>query len=94
MGRKSLVAAIHDELGYMEGESGTWLVLYDFLGKKPSTRFWTNLNKISEISGSGALVQFSVFMTTDKKSAYTAVELVKHYGGQPMLFKGKSIELN
>ena len=94
MGRKSLVASIHDELEYMEEESGTWLVLYDFPGKKPSTRFWTNLNKISEISGSGSLVQFSVFITTDKKSAYTAVQLVKHYGGQPMLFKGNIVELS
>ena len=42
----------------------------------------------------GALVQYSVFMTRDMRGAYAAVDLVKHYRGDVMLFQGQRVELD
>ena len=42
---------------------------------------------------SGALVQYSVFMTRSKGGAIAAVKLVRHYGGEVMVFKGEEVEI-
>ncbi len=68
-------------------EEGTWLVLYDFKGIKPSTKYWTNLNRIIKIAGGGSLVQYSVFTTEDKRAAAAAKRLAKHYGAETIVYK-------
>ncbi len=69
MGRISLAVKFYEEAENIPEEDGTWLVLYDFKGIKPSTKYWTNLNRIIKITGGGSLVQYSVFTTTDKRAA-------------------------
>ena len=90
MGRRSLAEEYLNR--YEEDKAqGTWLVVYDFKGVKPSTKFWGNLNRLQSLS-SGTLLQYSVFMTRDSRAARAARDLVEHYAGECFLFKGKLIE--
>ena len=41
----------------------------------------------------GQLVQYSVYMTHDQRAAKATRDLVKHYDGQVMMFRGELIEL-
>ena len=91
MGRKSLAQMIYAELEEneekTEPEIGQWVVLYDFPKMKPSTKFWTNLHRLQSITGVGGLVQYSAFVTTDKKNAISVVKLVHHYDGEVKFYK-------
>ncbi len=73
-------------------EKGTWLVLYDFKGIKPSSKFWSNLKKNQAIVGEGALIQYSVFKTKTKRGALTAVKLAQHYGANTESYKAEKID--
>jgi len=44
MGRISLAKKYYEETE-TDDEKGTWLVLYDFKGIKPSSKFWANLKR-------------------------------------------------
>lgn len=93
MGRKSLA-----EKYFMETEDGpsdgsTWVVLYDFKGVKPSSKFWYNLKRLAGLAGDGSLVQYSVFMTQSRRGALTSVKLARHYRGDVLLFNGEIVEL-
>ena len=68
-------------------------MLYDFKGVKPNPKFWVNLKRLIGIVGSGSLVQYSVFMTGSRRGAVVAVRLVRHYGGEVMVFKGEEVEI-
>jgi hypothetical protein len=89
MGRRSLAKKIFEE--YLEEEPGedTWLIIYDFPGMKPTSKFYDNLNRIKALAEDGQLVQYSVFMTRDQRAAKAMRDLVKHYDGQVMMFKGE-----
>ncbi|MBC8274643.1 MAG: hypothetical protein H8E40_06725 [Chloroflexi bacterium] len=45
MPRISLAKQYYEETE-TDDETGFWLILYDFKGIKPSTKFWTNLKRI------------------------------------------------
>ncbi len=92
MGRISLAAKFYEDTENIPEEEGTWLVLYDFKGIKPSTKYWTNLNRIIKIAGGGSLVQYSVFTTEDKRAAAAAKRLAKHYGAETIVYKVKKAE--
>ena len=64
---------------------GSWLVLYDFIKKNPSPKFWKNLNKLKNLS-SIRTVQYSVLLAERKSEALAAVKLAEHYGGETLLF--------
>ncbi len=51
MGRKSLALKIYEDCEDIEEEPGTWLVLYDFKGIKPNSKFWDNLHRIKNLAG-------------------------------------------
>ncbi len=73
-------------IGYAPG-ARTWLVLYDFKGIKPSTKYWTNLRRLIKIAGGGSLVQYSVFTTKEKRAAAVAKRLAMHYGAETIVYK-------
>jgi hypothetical protein len=91
MGRKSVAEKMFQRHEHKDKGEDTWLVVYDFT--KPPTRFWDNLGRLLDMTDAGALVQYSVFMTRDMRGAYAAVDLVKHYRGDVMLFQGQLVEL-
>ena len=80
MGRKSLAVKLYEQTENIPEQEGTWLVLYDFKGIKPSSKYWTNLNRLIDFTGGGSLVQYSVFTTKDKRAAAVAKRLAEHYG--------------
>ena len=65
-------------------------MVYDFTESRPPTRFWDNLKRLQDIS-EGSLVQHSVFTTGDMRGALAAVDLVKHYKGDVLLFQGQQV---
>ena len=89
MGRRSIAEKLFERHEKKEKGGSTWLVVYDFTRSRPPTRFWDNLKRLQEMIGEGSLVQYSVFMTRDMRGALAAVDLVKHYKGDVMLFKGE-----
>ena len=90
VGRRSLAETYYEQ--YEEDKApGVWLVVYDFKGVKPSTKFWDNLNRLKGLSG-GTLLQYSVFMTRDSRAARAARDLVEHYAGVSTLFRGELME--
>ena len=66
--------------------------LYDFKGIKPSTKYWTNLNRLIKITGGGSLIQYSVFTTMDKRAAAVAKRLAEHYGAETIVYKVEKAE--
>ncbi len=92
MGRKSLAEKYYEEAENIPEEDGTWLVLYDFKGIKPSTKYWTNLRRLIKIAGGGSLVQYSVFTTKDKRAATVAKKLAEHYGAETIMYKVEEAE--
>ena len=93
MGRKSLAEQIFKEYEKEEPGEDTWLIIYDFPGMKPTGKFYDNLNRIKSLATDGQLVQYSVYMTHDQRAAKAMRDLVKHYGGIVMLFRGELIDL-
>jgi len=92
MGRISLAKKYYEETE-TDDESGSWLVLYDFKGIKPSSKFWANIKRIQALVGVGSLIQYSVFTTDSKRGALTAVKLAKHYKAEVKLFKAEEVTL-
>ena len=92
MGRKSLAEKYYEETENIPEEQGTWLVLYDFKGIKPSTKYWTNLNRLIKITGGGALIQYSVFTTMNRRAAAVAKKLAEHYGAETVWYKVEKVE--
>jgi len=92
VGRKSLAESFYDSIEDDEPkEISTWVVLYDFHGIKPNSRFWYNLKRLAKLAGDGSLIQYSVFMTGTKRGAQTAVKLAEHYGAEVLLFRGEMV---
>lgn len=93
MGRKSLVKKLYEEIEVAEAPGQSWLVVYDFLGAKPSPNFWTNLQRLSGMLEDGALTQYSVFRTSDLKGAVVAGLIAQHYGAEILFFKVEEAQL-
>jgi len=97
MGRKSLAKLYYEEYEEQEAsrEEGQWMVIYDFPQMKPQAGFWRNIHRLRVISGAGVLVQYSVFLTTDRNAALIVLRLVQHYNGEVLAYKlGDEIELD
>jgi len=93
MGRKSLAHQIFEEYKKEKPGEDTWLIIYDFPGIKPTGKFYDNLKRIKSLANDGQLVQYSVYMTRDQRAAKATRDLVKHYDGQVMMFKGELVDL-
>ena len=95
MGRKSLAEKIYEQVKEKhEEEEGTWLVLYDFMGTKANTKFWTNIKRVEELVNGGSLIQYSAFTTNSKRGAITVQRLAKHYGAETVLYRAEKMEFN
>jgi hypothetical protein len=93
MTRTSLAEKYYQEAEETPEKPGfEWLILYDFKGIKPSTKFWTNLKRLSRL-GDSSLIQYSVFKTNQRRIAVTAKRLAEHYNGLTIIFKGNKIEI-
>ncbi len=95
MGRKSLAQLYYEEFEEQKAnpEDGQWMVIYDFPQMKPQVGFWLNINRLKDISGSGMLLQYSVFVTPDRNAALAMLRLVQHYDGEVMAYKlGEEID--
>ena len=92
MGRKSLALKIYEDCEDIEEEPGTWLVLYDFKGIKPNSKFWDNLHRIKNLAGSGSLIQYSVFQSKSKRGAVSALKITRHYGAESIMYKVEKVE--
>jgi len=91
MGRRSIAEKLFERHEKKEKGNSTWLVVYDFTRSRPPTKFWDNLKRLQDMTNEGTLVQYSVFMTHDMRGALAAVDLVKHYKGDVMLFRGQQV---
>lgn len=75
-------------------EKDSWVVIYDFRGRKPNPRFWRNLRLLFALAGDGVMVQYGVFLTRRKRGAIAAVKIARHYGAEVMVFKGEETEFS
>ena len=88
-GAKSLAEKFLEE-NHLEDDNFRWLITYDFIEKKPPPRFWKNLIQMTEIS-TVSRIQYSVLLADNKGDAYAAVDLVRHYGGDVLVFSGEQV---
>lgn len=65
-----------------------WILLYNFEGLKPSTKFWTNLSRLAAQSNGSTLIQRSVFLAKNRRVVTVARRLAEHYGAKIEIFKG------
>ena len=87
MGRKSLAEKMYEQFKDSEPGDATWLIVYDFPGKKPSTKFYENLHRIKSLGTDGQLIRSGVYKTGDIRVTITLQLLIKHYGGEVTLFR-------
>jgi len=92
MGRRSLADQFFEY--YREEEPGelACVVFYDFEKMNPSKRFYHNLTRTMVLAGDGIMVQYSCFMTQDQRAAKTLRDLVLHYGGKVIMFRGEQFD--
>jgi len=57
---------------------------------KPGTKFWSSLTRVIGLAG-GDLDMRGVFRTNSKRGALTAIKIVKHYGGESLLYKVEEV---
>ncbi len=86
MARRALADVYYEDADEDKSETGTWLLLYDFRGKKPSARFWENLSRLRARGLGAHLIQYSALWTASKRIAYAAKKLSEHYGAETRLF--------
>ena len=88
MPRKSLAEILYEEAeDAPEVEGEEWLLLYDFEGIKPGTKFYTNLARLSALKGKTELIQYSALLTSSRRVALAARNLAAHYGAKTTVFK-------
>jgi len=88
MTRRSLAEVLYEEAeDAPEVEGQEWLLLYDFEGVKPGTKFYTNLARLSALKGKTALIQYSALLTSSRRVALAAKNLAAHYGAKTTVFK-------
>jgi len=88
MTRRSLAEILYEEAeDAPEVEGQEWLLLYDFEGIKPGTKFYTNLTRLSALKGKTELIQYSALLTSSRRVALAAKNLAAHYGAKTTVFK-------
>jgi hypothetical protein len=94
MTRRSLAEMLYDETeDAPEVEGEEWLLLYDFEGVKPRTKFYTNLARLSALKGRTELIQYSALLTNSRRVAQAARSLAAHYGAKTTIFKVMETDL-
>jgi len=83
MPRQSIAERLIKKSG---GDSGYYIVAYDFPGHIPS-RFYKNLEELSSRLRYVERVQRSVYMVKGRGAAEALRGLVEHYGGRVHVFK-------
>ena len=89
MGRKSLAEKIYEQFKDNKPGNTTWLIVYDFPEKKPTTKFYENLHRIKSLGTDGQLIRSGVYKTGDIRVAITLQLLIEHYKGKTKLFTVK-----
>jgi len=88
MGRKSTAQKLLEELPEQDSLDRTLLVVYDFHGEPPHSRFYVNLHRITELTrNSSSLVQFSVYKTTSLKAALAVQALASGMGADTVIYE-------
>ena len=80
---------MYEQFKDSEPGNATWLIVYDFPGKKPSTKFYENLNRIKSLGTDGQLIRSGVYKTGDIRVTITLQLLIKHYKGKTNVFTVK-----
>jgi len=94
MTRKSLAEIFYEDSRNEPEETGQeWLLLYDFKGIKPGTKFYTNLTQLATLKGETTLIQYSALLTTSRRVAVAAKRLAAHYGTETTVFRVVGIDL-
>jgi hypothetical protein len=93
MGRKSIADQIFDQYSEEDPGDSTWIIVYDFQGVKPTTKFYDNLHRIQSKAEDGQLIQYSVYVTHDRRAAKAVKQLVLHYKGDVTVFRGELADL-
>ena len=78
MGRKSTAQRLIEELEEDDSTEEVYLVTYNFIEKKPSSRFWGTLNEVIAFAG-GRRVQYSVYYGS-RRGARLVKALAELYG--------------
>jgi len=93
MTRKSLAETLYEDTeGTPEEPGQQWLLLYDFKGIKPGTKFYTNLARLSALKGETRPIQYSALHTTSMRVILAAKKLATHYGAKTIAFKVKETD--
>ena len=92
MPRQSLAEEYYLKAEETPEEPGVeWLLLHDFEGLKPSTRFWTNLKRLKGLGGRSSLIQYSVLQTDRRRVAVAAKKLAEHYGADTIRLQARVV---
>lgn len=91
MGRKSIADKILEDLNDTN-RVGSFLLVYDFSGKKAKEDFYKNLKRLFEHFGDGVRVQKSTIRLKSLKAARAIKVLATHYGADVLIFEGKEVE--
>ena len=86
---RSLAEQFLDENKETDNDGHSFLVVYDFHGEPPSSRFYTNLDKLKDPESQ--LIQYSVFYTNNRATAQAVKQLATHYGAEALVFKGNPV---
>lgn len=86
---KSLAEQYQQENQQTNTDKYSYLIVYDFHHNPPSSRFYTNLEKLKDQKSQ--LIQYSVFYTENQGTAHAVKQLATHYGAETMIFKGNPI---
>ena len=70
--------------------SSDWIIICDFIKKKPNPQFWRNLKKMKNRS-SLRRIQYSVLFTSKRNEVIAAVKLAEHSGAVVELFRVEKI---
>jgi len=92
MGRKSLVDQFFERYADEEPGELICIVLYNFKSKKLSGRFYNNLTRALSLARGDSYTQRSRIITQDQRIARTVRDLVQHYGGKVIMFRGEEID--
>ena len=88
MGRKKLVVIMKEELkGKVKDEKGSFLVVYDFSGRKNPKEFYNQIFELVKMGYKVMRIQKSVYLVEGLEAATYLAWLGEHYGADVRIFK-------
>ena len=90
MARRSRAQNLLKDYEEIEDYDGTFIV-YDFLGFKPSKRFWENIHRVCDECTESGLTQYSVYRENSLKEALIVNQLAQEYGAATMIFRAEEL---